>query len=100
MKTPRKNRVFVAKTANETIPPASPRGWKNGSDQPPKYIETMTAEATVIATYSAMKKAPNLKAEYSLWYRPTSSAAASARSNGTLLVSANAAVAKTMKPKN
>ena len=47
--------------------------------------------------YSAMKNAANFMLEYSVWNPATSSFSASGRSNGTRLVSANAAIMKRIK---
>ncbi len=58
---------------------------------PPRNSSTARAEIVTTWRYSARKNMANLMPEYSVWYPPTSSVSASARSNGGRLVSATPA---------
>src|SRR5438034_5804738 len=64
-----------------------------GNIHPPRKTVTATADVTIIAEYSAMKKRAHLKPEYSVWYPATNSDSASGRSNGARLVSPSALMA-------
>src|SRR5256885_14811294 len=64
---------------------------------PPRKSVVMTADIVAIDMYSDMKKSANFIDEYSVWYPATNSASASAKSNGSRLVSANADTKKTTK---
>src|SRR5215813_2053586 len=98
-KTQTKKAVLTAKISIDAIAPKTPCGRKPGRVHPPKYKVTVSADATVMLTYSAMKNIANfIEEEYSVWYPATSSASASGRSNGTRLVSANAEMKKTRNP--
>src|SRR3984957_7252532 len=58
---------------------------------PPRNNRVATQETVTMLAYSAMKNDANFMLEYSVWKPATSSFSASGRSNGTRLVSANAA---------
>src|ERR1700755_3034328 len=58
---------------------------------PPRKSSVATQETVTMLAYSAMKNDANFMLEYSVWNPATSSFSASGRSNGTRLVSANAA---------
>src|ERR1044071_432870 len=68
-----------------------------GTSHPPRNSVTTSADIVVMAMYSDMKNMANFIDEYSVWYPATSSASASAKSNGRRLVSAKAETKKTMK---
>ena len=55
------------------------------------------AVMVIMLAYSAMKKDANFMLLYSVWNPATSSFSASGKSNGMRLVSANAAMRKTIK---
>src|ERR1041385_359746 len=65
--------------------------------QPPRKSSVATQDTVTMLAYSAMKKLANFMDEYSVWNPATSSFSASGRSNGTRLVSANAAIMKRTK---
>src|SRR5882672_7557201 len=69
----------------------------NGGCQPPKNSSVATQETVTMLQYSAMKNAANFILPYSVWKPATSSFSASGRSNGTRLVSANAAMMNNRK---
>src|SRR5579864_2752873 len=69
----------------------------NGGCHPPRNSSVPTQETVTMLAYSAMKKLANFIEEYSTWNPATSSFSASGRSNGTRLVSANAAMMNRMK---
>ena len=74
-------------------------GWsQNGMSQPPKKSVANSAEMTTMFRYSAAKNAAKRPPPYSVLKPPTSSASASARSNGARLVSAKPATMKIRKP--
>src|SRR4051794_10692905 len=74
-------------------------GWfQKGTSQPPQKSVAISAETTTTLRYSAAKKAAKRPPPYSVLYPPTSSASASARSNGARLVSAKPATMKIRKP--
>src|SRR3954470_13069560 len=74
-------------------------GWsQNGTSQPPQKSVAISAETTTTFRYSAAKNAAKRPPPYSVLYPPTSSASASARSNGARLVSAKPATMKIRKP--
>ena len=62
--------------------------------QPPRNSSVAIALTVIMLAYSAMKNAANFMLLYSVWKPATSSFSASGRSNGTRLVSANAAIRK------
>ena len=64
-------------------------------DQPPKNKIENKKDITSIWLYSARKKNAKGKDEYSILYPETNSDSASGKSNGVLLVSANAVTKKT-----
>src|SRR5437867_3033383 len=68
-----------------------------GISHPPRNSVVTSAEIVAMAMYSDMKKRANFIDEYSVWYPATSSASASAKSNGNRFVSANAETMNTMK---
>src|SRR5580704_3279366 len=70
-----------------------------GDSQPPKNRIVARQEAVTMLAYSPIKNIANLKLEYSVWKPATSSDSASAKSKGTRLVSATAAVKKQRKPR-
>lgn len=63
-------------------------------DQPPRKQITKIAEISPILLYSARKKDAKRRDEYSTLKPETSSASASGRSKGVLLVSARAIIIK------
>ena len=69
----------------------------HGAIQPPRKSSVARALTVIMLEYSAMKKLANFMLLYSVWKPATSSFSASGRSNGTRLVSANAAMMKMMK---
>src|SRR3954451_7859663 len=69
----------------------------NGMSHPPKKSVAISALAVTMFAYSAMKNIENFIALYSEWYPAMSSDSASGKSNGSRLVSANAAIMKMMK---
>src|ERR1700741_2163711 len=69
----------------------------NKGCHPPRNKSAATQETVTMFAYSAMKNAANFMLEYSVWNPATSSFSASGRSNGTRLVSANAAMTNKMK---
>jgi hypothetical protein len=62
--------------------------------QPPQKQVTKRADIIPILLYSARKKRAKIREEYSTLYPETSSASASGRSKGVLLVSASAIIKK------
>src|ERR1700685_758989 len=70
----------------------------SGADHPPRKSVAPRPERANMARYSPRKKSANLKPEYSVWYPATSSDSPSGRSKGVRLVSAVAAIAKTINP--
>src|SRR5258706_13716863 len=73
-----------------------PGSCQKGMSHPPKKRGTVRAEMAAIDMYSDMKKRANFIDEYSVWYPATSSASASAKSNGRRVVSAKADTMKTI----
>src|SRR5580658_4749224 len=69
----------------------------NSGCHPPRNSSVATQETVTMLAYSAMKNAANFMLEYSVWNPATSSFSASGKSNGTRLVSANAAMTNKMK---
>src|SRR5580700_3901508 len=69
----------------------------NKGCHPPRNSSVATQETVTMLAYSAMKNDANFMLEYSVWNPATSSFSASGRSNGTRLVSANAAMMNRMK---
>lgn len=72
----------------------------NNGSHPPKKRITVKIQITIILVYSAKKNKANVIAEYSTLYPATNSASASGKSNGCLLVSANAHKKKIIKHGN
>ena len=62
---------------------------KNAESHPPKNSETHRADISNIFAYSPKKNKAKVTEEYSVLYPETSSASASGKSNGALLVSAS-----------
>src|ERR1039457_660984 len=75
------------------------QGAGNGGVQPPRKSSVATQVTVIMLQYSAMKNDANFMLLYSVWKPATNSFSASGRSNGTRLVSANAAHMKTRNPK-
>src|SRR6266849_3747024 len=76
---------------------AEPNSDGNSGCQPPRNSSVATQETVTMLAYSAMKNAANFILEYSVWKPATGSFSASGRSNGTRLVSANAAITNSRK---
>src|SRR6202162_1262705 len=70
-----------------------------GAIHPPRNRMVAMALTVTIFAYSAMKNDANFMLLYSVWKPATNSFSASGRSNGMRLVSANAAIRNTKKPK-
>src|SRR5579862_9715201 len=70
-----------------------------GAIQPPRNSSVAMELTVIMLAYSAMKKLANFMLLYSVWKPATSSFSASGKSNGTRLVSANAAITKMIKLK-
>src|SRR5437763_4003549 len=66
--------------------------------QPPRNNTVAMAQTVIMFAYSAIKNDANFIDEYSVWNPATSSFSASGKSNGTRLVSANAAITNRIKP--
>src|SRR5260221_10273570 len=96
-KTKRQMQTFIVKkiivSSDDHHVPGS---CHQGISQPPKKSVTVSAEMAAIDMYSDMKKRANFIDEYSVWYPATSSASASAKSNGRRFVSAKAETMKTI----
>src|SRR5258708_12479297 len=73
-----------------------PGSFHQGMSQPPKKRVTVSAEIAAMAMYSDMKKSATFMAAYWVWYPAPSSESASAKSNGSRLVSAKAETMKTI----
>src|SRR5258706_1215248 len=97
-KTNSRKLTLIRNASAETAKPNAVGGsLYQGTSHPPRKSVVMSADMVAIDMYSAMKKSANFIDEYSVWYPATSSASASAKSNGRRFVSANAETLKTMK---
>src|SRR5438270_6183080 len=96
-KTNRTKPTLARKATADSRKPISVAGSSyHGTSHPPKKSVTTSADIVVMAMYSDMKNMANFIDEYSVWYPATSSASASAKSNGSRFVSANAETMKTI----
>src|SRR5215475_14174963 len=90
-----KNKNVTPGTKENMLSQVSPLNQcGNGRSHPPSHIVTAMAETAIMAEYSAKKNKDQRKPLYSVWKPAPSSPSASAKSNGTRVVSATMAMAK------
>ena len=91
------NKTKKSNLTTKLILPIYKSKQKKNGNQPPKNKIDINALIANIFEYSANENKANVMPEYSTLYPETNSASASGKSNGCLLVSANAEIKKIKK---